>query len=41
MVHSISTLPGQSGAPLIRIQDEKLSIIGIHKGGAKYGKGTD
>lgn len=35
IIHLISTLQGQSGSPIILINDEKLSIVGIHKGGIK------
>lgn len=30
MVHRISTLQGQSGAPVIRLEEDKMSIAGIH-----------
>ena len=33
--HKISTLPGQSGAPIILDDQGKFKIVGIHKGGIK------
>ena len=39
IIHRLSTLPGQSGAPLICIdQDNKLSIVGIHVGAVRTKK---
>ena len=35
IVHSISTVPGQSGAPIIAVRGNELSVAGIHKGGLK------
>jgi V8-like Glu-specific endopeptidase len=31
-LHKISTLPGQSGCPIIEIVGDAYSIVGIHKG---------
>ena len=37
MIHTLSTCPGHSGAPIIRIREEgKLTIVGIHKGERRY-----
>jgi V8-like Glu-specific endopeptidase len=33
--YKISTLPGQSGCPIIEIDGDSLSIAGIHKGSCK------
>ena len=34
LIHRVSSLKGQSGAPIIKVeQNKELSIIGIHKGG--------
>lgn len=34
IIYKLSTLPGQSGAPLLLIdKDQSFKIIGIHKGG--------
>ena len=33
--HKTSTLPGQSGAPIILDDSGKFKIVGIHKGGIK------
>lgn len=36
ILHKISTVAGQSGAPIILIdQNEKMWIVGVHKGGVK------
>lgn len=35
ILHKISTLPGQSGSPLMLIKNEKRSVVGIHLGGIK------
>ena len=33
MQHLISTLPGQSGSPIIDVSKKNPCVIGIHKGG--------
>ena len=41
ILHQISTLPGHSGSPIIKIEEDgTLSIVGIHQGGSKdnYGR---
>ena len=35
MIHRISTEKGQSGAPVIRTVNGKLTIIGIHVGSSE------
>ena len=35
--YRISTLPGQSGAPIIMRDNDSLKIVGIHKGGVIEG----
>ena len=36
LIHRVSSLKGQSGAPIIKVgQNKELSIIGIHKGRIK------
>ena len=36
--HQISTLTGTSGAPILLFENNKISIVGIHKGGHKVEK---
>ena len=33
IVHLISTLPGQSGSPILDLSQKPPCVIGIHKGG--------
>lgn len=36
IVHSVSTLPGHSGSPIVLLADkygEEISVVGIHTGG--------
>ena len=35
LFHKISTLPGQSGSPIILEGEDGQRIIGVHKGGVK------
>ena len=35
IVHLISTLPGQSGSPILHLSKKRPCVIGIHKGGLK------
>ena len=35
IVHKISTLPGQSGSPILDLSKKWPCVIGIHKGGLK------
>ena len=36
IVHKISTMPGQNGAPILAIDSyERVSIVGLHRGGLK------
>ena len=40
ILHFLSTLPGQSGAPIIGIdKNNTICIIGVHKGGVLTNKG--
>ena len=36
IVHLISTLPGQSGSPILDLSQTPPCVIGIHKGGLKF-----
>ena len=38
LFHKISTLPGQSGSPIVLEGENGQKIIGVHKGGAKLKK---
>jgi len=35
ILHSVSTLPGQSGSAVIEVKGKDLRIVGVHKGGIK------
>ena len=33
--HLIPTKSGQSGCPIIKVDGEEMSIVGVHKGGVR------